>query len=395
MQSKIKQAIYDLESDLVTWRRSIHQEPELGFVEYETAKKIIRVLKDTELSLKTEVAKTGVVADLHIDDNLPTLALRADMDALPIQEQNEVEYVSQKEGVMHACGHDGHVAILLGTAVILDEFRDHLDTNVRFIFQPAEEGPGGALPMIKEGVLEGVNSIVGLHLNTDLPTGKIEIKDGPFAAAADQIHLEVLGEGGHGSAPHQTVDAIVVAAEIITALQTVVSRKLDPQEAAVISLGKIEGGYRHNVIADRVKLKGTVRTTDPDIREDLPKKIERVIKGVTISHNADYDLGYKLGYPVLMNDSQLVNYLVRVLGELVELEGVDRVEKPSMGAEDFAYYCQDVPGAYYRLGAGKFPNYSYPGHHPRFDFDEAALKLGVMTFVETVLNYSKNKGKDS
>ncbi|KXS41985.1 MULTISPECIES: M20 metallopeptidase family protein [unclassified Candidatus Frackibacter] len=395
MQSKIKQAIYDLESDLVTWRRSIHQEPELGFVEYETAKKIIRVLKDTELSLKTEVAKTGVVADLHIDDNLPILALRADMDALPIQEQNEVEYVSQKEGVMHACGHDGHVAILLGTAVILDEFRDHLDTNVRFIFQPAEEGPGGALPMIKEGVLEGVNSIVGLHLNTDLPTGKIEIKDGPFAAAADQIHLEVLGEGGHGSAPHQTVDAIVVAAEIITALQTVVSRKLDPQEAAVISLGKIEGGYRHNVIADCVKLKGTVRTTDPDIREDLPKKIERVIKGVTISHNADYDLGYKFGYPVLMNDSQLVNYLVRILDELVELEGVDRVKKPSMGAEDFAYYCQDVPGAYYRLGAGKFPNYSYPGHHPRFDFDEAALKLGVMTFVETVLNYSKNKGKDS
>lgn len=394
MNDRIKKAIAALEAELINWRREIHKEPELGFEEYETAKKIVNVLENTELKLRTEVAKTGVVADLHVDDNLPTLALRADMDALPIQEQSEMDYVSQKEGVMHACGHDGHVAILLGTAVILDEFRKGLNANVRFIFQPAEEGPGGGLPMIKAGVLEGVDNILGLHLSTDCQTGTIEIKNGTFSAAADQIEIVVLGEGGHGSAPHQAVDAIVVAAEIVTSLQTVVSRKLAPRESVVISLGKIAGGYRHNVIADRVRLKGTVRTTNPEIRQELPEHIERIIGGVTISHNATYDFEYDFGYPVLKNDSEVVNRLQEIFKIVPEIEEVKEAESPSMGAEDFAYYCKEIPGAFFRLGAGKFPDFCYPGHHPEFDFDEAALKLGVIAFVETVLNYYNNKGKD-
>ncbi|MBM7624043.1 M20 metallopeptidase family protein [Sporohalobacter salinus] len=394
MKSKIKQAIFGLESDLIAWRRSIHREPELGFEEYKTAEKIVGVLKGTDLNLQTEVAQTGIVADLHIGDDLPTLALRADMDALPIQEQTEVEYVSQNEGVMHACGHDGHVAILLGTAIILDHFRDELDVNVRFIFQPAEEGPGGAKPMIEEGVLKEVDEIIGLHLNTDQLIGEMELKSGAFSAAADQIELIVKGDGGHGAAPHQAVDAIVVAAEIITALQTIVSRKVDPHQSVVLSMGKIEGGYRHNVIADYVKITGTVRSTDPDIRKELPDKIEQTIKGITKGHGANYELDYKWGYPVMINDSELVAKLEKDFRDIPEIERIERVDNPSMGAEDFAYYCQEVPGAFYRLGAGKFPDHVYPGHHPKFDFDEAALKLGVITFVKAVLNYSDNKGED-
>ncbi|SJZ34385.1 M20 metallopeptidase family protein [Selenihalanaerobacter shriftii] len=394
MNDKIQSAINNLENDLIIWRRAIHQEPELGFEEYKTAVKIINVLRETNLELRTEVAKTGVIADLHISDNLPTIALRADMDALPIQEQNDTDYASQIEGVMHACGHDGHVAMLLGAAVVLDQFRELLRTNVRFIFQPAEEGPGGALPMIQAGVLEGVDSIFGLHLNTNSPTGTIDIKSGPFAAAADQIDLLVIGEGGHGAAPHQTVDAIVVASEIVTSLQTIVSRKLDPQDAAVISLGKIEGGYRHNVIADRVRLKGTVRTTDPKLREELPSQIEQIIKGITISHGADYNLDYEFGYPVLINNRSASNKLEDIFGLIPGIEKIKRVDKTSMGAEDFAYYCQQVPGVFYRLGAGKFPDRAYPGHNPKFDFDEAALKLGVITFIEIILNYYSNKGED-
>jgi amidohydrolase len=317
------------------------------------------------------------------------------MVALPIQEKTGLDYASKNKGVMHACGHDGHVAMLLGAAFVLDKFREELNVNVRFIFQPAEEGPGGALPMIKEGVLEGVDNILGLHLNTDAPTGVIEIKSGPFSAAADKIELDIIGEGGHGSAPHQTVDAIVVAAEVVSSLQTIVSRKLDPHEAVVISLGKIEGGYRHNVIADRVRLTGTVRTTNSEVREELPEKIEQVLKGITSTYGAEYELDYDFGYPVMINNQEMVDELEDILSSTLEVEEVKRVTKPSMGAEDFAYYCQKIPGVFYRLGAGKFPELCYPGHHPRFNFDEAALKIGVITFVESILNYEDNKGKDT
>ncbi|ADL13584.1 M20 metallopeptidase family protein [Acetohalobium arabaticum] len=394
MKDKIRQAISNLESDLIAWRRSIHRQPELGFEEYKTADKIVGILQETGLDFQTEVAQTGVVADLQLGDDLPTLALRADMDALPIQEQTGVEYASQKEGVMHACGHDGHVAILLGTAVILDQFRAELNINLRFIFQPAEEGPGGAKPMIEEGVLEDVAGIIGLHLNTDQLTGELELKSGVVSAAADQIELVVTGEGGHGAAPHQTVDTVVVAAEIVTALQTVVSRKVAPHHSVVLSMGKIEGGYRHNVIADQVKLTGTVRSTDPAVREELPDKIEEIIKGITTAHGADYELDYKRGYPVMISNDELVTGLEKSFSGLPEIKQVTKPDHPSMGAEDFAYYCQQVPGAFYRLGAGKFPDCSYPGHHPKFNFDEAALELGVITFVEAVLNQSNSEGKD-
>ncbi|MCK8824127.1 M20 metallopeptidase family protein [Fuchsiella alkaliacetigena] len=387
MKKKIRKSIAQLQDKVISWRRAIHREPELGFAEEATAAKITKVLAETDLQVRTGVAKTGVVADLQIDEQLPTLALRADMDALPIQEQTGVEYASQNEGVMHACGHDGHVAILLGTAVILDRFRQELNTNLRFIFQPAEEGPGGALPMIKEGVLEGVDSILGLHLSTNHLTGVVELKAGAFSAAADQLNITVLGESGHGSAPQQTVDAILVAGEVITSLQTIVSRKISPHQAAVISLGKIEGGYRHNVIADSVRLKGTVRSTDPELRERLPNLIEEVVRGITRTHNADYELQYILGYPPLYNEASLVDFLEKNLTSLVEVVEVQRATEPSMGAEDFAYYCQRVPGAFYRLGAGKFPD-SYPNHHPQFDFDEAALEIGIITFVESALNYN-------
>ncbi|MGM0471141.1 MAG: M20 metallopeptidase family protein [Bacillota bacterium] len=393
MKREIKEAIDNLEEEIIRWRRAIHKEPELGFAEHKTAAKIIDILTATDLEVQSGIAQTGVVANLRLDEQLPTLALRADMDALPINEETDVEYTSEIEGVMHACGHDGHVAILLGTAVILNQFRDKLDLNLRFIFQPAEEGPGGAKPMIEAGVLDGVDGIVGLHLNTDDLIGEIEIKEGAFSAAVDQIRLSILGAGGHGAAPHQTVDAISIAAQVINSLQTIVSRRIDPQQSVVLSLGKINGGYRHNVIADQVDIEGTVRTIDPEIREELPQMIEDIISGIVHSQQADYKLEYESGYPILFNDAALVDQLERTFQATAEIEQVTRVDNPSMGAEDFAYYCQEVPGAFYRLGAGKFPDCSYPGHHPQFNFDERALKLGVISMVEVVLNHNLKQGE--
>jgi amidohydrolase len=378
--------IEGIEEQLITIRRDIHQYPEMGFEEYRTSQKIFDFLKKLDLEVK-RIATTGVVALLDCGEG-PVIALRADIDALPIEEKTKVSYKSKVTGVMHACGHDGHTAILLGVAKVLSKFRDRLKGKVKFIFQPAEEGPGGALPLIEAGVLEEpqVDNIFGLHVEESLPTGTIGVQPKVGSAAADEIDILIKGKGGHAAAPHQGVDAIITASQVVTALQTVVSRQINPQKSAVISLGTINGGYKRNVIADEVEITGTVRTTDPDLRKMMPEMIEQIIRGITLSQRSDYNLDYRFGYPVLINSTELVHELKDAIGAIPYVDEIKYISQSSMGAEDFAYYLQQVPGIFFRLGAADPSEDYYPGHHPKFNFDERALKIGVALFVYITLN---------
>ena len=387
---KIIEFIEEIEEEVIALRRDLHRYPELGFAEQRTSQKVSDYLTDLGLVVE-EVAETGVVGTLEVGPG-PTLALRADMDALPITEQTDVTYKSESEGVMHACGHDGHTAILLATAKVLTEFQDSLTGTIKFIFQPAEEGPGGAQPLIEAGVLEKpqVDNIFGLHINNQLPTGTIGVQKSAVSAAADEINLTVIGESGHASTPQRGTDAIYIAGEIVTSLQSVISRRIDPHQTAVINLGTIEGGYRRNVIADKVKITGTVRTTDPDLREKMPIEIERIIKGIASSQGADYELEYNFGYPVLINNTALVEKITAKLRTNNYFDNIKYLPRPSMGAEDFAYYLQKVPGVFFRLGAGGLDCNYYDAHHAKFNFDEAALKEGVILFAVITLFRTKD-----
>lgn len=370
---------------LVALRRQIHRHPELGFQEQSTAALIASTLKTLGLCPQVGVAGTGVTAMLAGQAG-PTVAIRSDMDALPIQEQNEVPYASTVPNVMHACGHDGHVATVVGAAMVLSKLSP-LPGTVKFIFQPAEEGPGGAQPMIEAGVLQNppVEAIFGLHLTNTLPVGQIGVCYGQTCAATDEIRITVLGKGGHGAHPHQAIDAIVAAAQVVGSLQTVASRQVNPLESVVVTIGTIVGGYANNVIADRVELSGTVRTLNETLRADIPRKIEQIIRGVTTAHGADYRFEYLRGYPSLVNDSTLTSLLEASAVKTVGRENVVPYP-PSMGGEDFAYFAQAIPGAFFRLGSGS-ETYTHPGHHPQFDFAEEALGVGVKVLVQAVLDY--------
>ncbi|MFO7819561.1 MAG: amidohydrolase [Halanaerobacter sp.] len=382
---KVFSFIEEMEEELISLRRDLHRHPELGFAEYRTSQKVIDYLSDLDLEVR-KLAKTGVVGTLNRDSG-PTIALRADMDALPITEETGLDYSSEKDGVMHACGHDGHTAILLATAKVLTAFKNRLSGTVKFIFQPAEEGPGGAKPLLEAGVLKEpkVDKIFGLHINNQLPTGSIGLQKTAVSAAADEINLKVLGESGHAATPQRGVDALYTAAQIVTTLQSVISRQIDPHHRAVINLGTIEGGYRRNVIADEVQITGTVRTTDPDLRAEMPHKIERIIKGITRGQGADYELDYNFGYPVLINSQELVEEITSYLEEEDFFADIKYLPRPSMGAEDFAYYLKEVPGIFFRLGAGGEEMDYYDAHNSKFNFDEAALKWGVILFTALTL----------
>ncbi|MEO0853018.1 MAG: amidohydrolase, partial [Cyanobacteria bacterium J06648_11] len=297
----LRDRVRTLQPRLVEWRRQIHQYPELGFQERETAKLVAQCLDEWGINYRPEVAQTGIVATISGSQPGRTLAIRADMDALPIQEDNDVEYRSRRDCVMHACGHDGHTAIALGTAKLLQENRDRLKGTVKIIFQPAEERPGGAKPMIEEGALQNpdVDAIVGLHLWNNLPLGQVGVKSGPSMATSDAFRLHVLGRGGHGAIPHQTIDAIEVGALIVTALQTIVSRNVNPLHSAVISIGKFQAGDTFNVIAQRAEIAGTVRSFDPEEADLLPRRIEEVAAGICKAHGATYHLDYRRHYPAV------------------------------------------------------------------------------------------------
>ncbi|MGL5081401.1 MAG: M20 metallopeptidase family protein [Microcoleaceae cyanobacterium] len=385
--SQIRLGIRDLHPRLVYWRRQLHQRPELAFQEKLTAEFVAHHLSQWGIDFQAGVAQTGIVATIEGVQPGPVLAIRADMDALPIQEENEVPYKSLHDGVMHACGHDGHTAIALGTAHYLANHRQHFKGTVKFIFQPAEEGPGGAKPMIAAGVLRNpdVDAIIGLHLWNNLPLGTVGVRTGALMAAVEQFECTILGKGGHGAMPHQTVDPIVVAAQIITALQSIVSRNVNPIQSAVVTVGSLHAGHAHNVIPGKATMEGTVRYFDPSYEGFFHQRIEQIIAGICQTYGATYDLNYRSLYPPLVNNAQMANLVQSVAETVVETPAGIVPDCQTMGGEDMAFFLQQVPGCYFFLGSANVEkNLAYPHHHPCFDFDETALAMGVELFVRCV-----------
>lgn len=381
----------EIAPQLIADRRYLHQHPELGYEEHETSQFVAERLRSLGIEVTTGVAKTGVVGLIEGGHPGKTVLLRADMDALPIDEQNDVPYKSTRPGRMHACGHDGHTAMLLGVARILSERRQQLKGTVKLVFQPSEERhPGGALPMIEAGVLENphIDAAFGMHIGQDLPVGTIGVSDSIGNAAADSFDATITGPGGHAARPHLIVDPVVVACEAVTALQVLVSREVDPLKSAVITVGAINAGATHNVIPASAVLKGTVRTFDPDVQDLLAERVPQVIQGIATTFRTQAEVNYQRGYPPLVNDPEMVE-LVRAAARSVVGEEKLIVRPPSMGGEDMAYFLQRVPGCFFRVGS-KNPEKGliYGHHHPQFDFDdEVALPNGVATLATVALSY--------
>lgn len=385
----VRPSIRLLQPQLVEWRRRIHQKPELGFQETLTAEFISQQLTAMGIDHQTGIAKTGIVATIRGEKpgGERVLAIRADIDALPVQELNQVPYCSQHPGIMHACGHDGHTAIALGTASYLQQHLGDFVGTVKIIFQPAEEGPGGAKPMIAAGVLKNpdVNAIIGLHLWNNLPLGKIGVRAGALMAAVETFHCTILGKGGHGALPQQTVDSVLVAAQIVNTLQTIVARNVNPLDSAVVTVGELHAGTALNVIADSARMSGTVRYFNPDFQGFFSRRIEQIIAGICQSHGANYELNYVSLYPPVINDATIAELVRAVAEEVIETPIGIVPECQTMGGEDMSFFLQEVPGCYFFLGsANPQQKLDYPHHHPRFDFDETALMMGVEIFVRCV-----------
>ncbi len=367
-----------LAAQVVQTRRDLHMHPELGFEEERTAGIAAERLRQLGFDVYAGIAKTGVVGVLH--GTLPgrTIMLRADMDALPLHEENGHAFRSRNDGKMHACGHDGHVAILLGAAELIAARKEALAGTVCLLFQPAEEGQGGARFMVEEGVIErfGIERAYGLHLSSKYATGLLGFREGEFYASSDSIEIDVLGKGGHGAAPHDAIDPIYTAANFVTSVQQVVSRHVDPLEPAVVTIASIHGGTIHNVIPRSVRMLGTVRAFSDDVRNAMPERIERVLKACCDAMGAQYEFSYLWRYPVTVNDPAQTQYARALAESVVGAERVITADRLA-GAEDFSFFAQRVPSCYYTLGAAVDPQNAAPHHSSTFDIDEAALPTGV------------------
>jgi len=364
-----------VDEDVVAWRRHLHRHPEVSFSEHETSAWVAGLLEGFGLAVQRPT-ETSVVARLRGSQPGPTVALRADIDALPIQEDSGVEFASERPGAMHACGHDGHTAMLLGAASELVA-RDLPAGEVRFIFQHAEElAPGGARELVSAGVMEGVDFIYGCHLWTPLAYGKVAAVPGPFMAAADFFALSISGRGGHAGLPHTAVDTIACAAELVGSLQHIVARRIDPLEPAVVTVGSLHAGDAPNVIPGEAVLTGTTRSFDPGVRALIPKLIDEVARGVCAAHGADHELDFQFGYRPVVNDERATRLVREAIGpdELVDID-------PIMGGDDFSAFLAEAPGCYAFIGAGG----EYPHHHPRFVIDERALATGTRLHVDVAL----------
>jgi amidohydrolase len=387
----LTEAAWEIGPAVVADRRYLHQHPELGMQEENTARFVAEKLREFGIETQTGIATTGVLGTLRGAQPGKTVLLRADMDALPIEELNEVPYKSQVPGVMHACGHDSHTAMLLGVARLLTERKDEIKGTVKFIFQPSEEvPPGGAKPMIEEGVLEDphVDAAFGVHIGQDLPVGTIGVCAGPTNAASDGFIATIKGVGGHAARPHGSVDPIVVAAQCISALQTLVSREVNPLRQAVITVGSLHAGTVSNIIPEEAIMKATVRTFDPEVRQNLSERIPALIKGISAAMRAEAEVQYRFGYPALVNDPAMTDLVRQVARGIV---GPQRVveREPGMGGEDMSYFLQHAPGCFFRIGS-RNPDRGlvYGHHHPRFDIDdEGALPIGVAAVASVALRY--------
>ena len=384
MNINIKEEVKEIKQSIVSNRRDFHMHPELGFKEIRTSKIIAQKLSSYGLDVQTGVGKTGVVATLTGNTDGKTIALRADMDALPIQETGDLPFKSVHDGVMHACGHDGHMSMLLGAAKILSSKKDKINGTVKFIFQPAEEGLGGARYMIEDGVREEVDEIYGAHLWNYQQYGTIGVKPGPIMAAADLFDIVIEGKGGHGATPHGTVDAIIVASQIIQSLQTIVSRNTNPLESTVVTVGKINGGYNFNVIADQVSMQGTTRAYTEKNRQLIKTRMSELLDGIGNAFNAKIKLNYKDGYPPVINNEECAAKLLSAATKVVG----DGAGNPylSMGGEDFSYFVNEKPGCFFFIGSAPKDRelLSTPHHCSHFDIDEEALLIGTNTFIQLI-----------
>lgn len=391
VQPKPTPEIAKLKSQLVELRRDFHENPELGFEEHRTSGIVSDYLRNLGLEPRSGIAKTGVIADIKGALPGPTILLRADMDALPIKEDTGLEFSSKVEGKMHACGHDGHTSILLVTAKVLVERREQLKGTVRVLFQPAEEGPGGAAPMIDEGVLEGVDAALGLHLWLHQPTGHLNFCPGPMLAASDEFDVVIQGTGTHAASPQMGVDPIFVASTIVTSAQSLVSRRTDPKQPCVLSITQFHAGTAHNVIPHTARFGGTLRTYDEELRSNLKQLFIDLCEKTAEANGASAEVEWREGYPVLVNDPRIAALCEEACADFFHmLPAAERPDARSLGGEDMSFYLQKVPGCFLFLGAyNEEVGACYNHHHPKFTIDEDSLPMGVELFLRCVEHLGK------
>lgn len=383
---KIKELAKQNKDYVIDLRREFHMHPELSWQEERTSQRVKEELEKMGIPFAA-VAGTGVVAIIKGKQEGKTIALRADMDALQVKECNEVAYKSQNEGIMHACGHDGHTAMLLGAAKVLNACKDEIKGTVKLFFQPAEELAQGAKKMVEQGVMEGVDGVFGIHLWSDIPSGTVSVEEGPRMASADMFTIRVKGKGGHGSLPHQGVDAVVAASAIVMDLQSVVSREISPLESAVVSVGSFHSGTRFNVIANEAVLEGTTRCFNPQIREAFPAIIERIVKNTAKSYRAQAEIEYNLGTPATINDAGCSKIAEKTVEKVLSKEGVIKMEKVT-GGEDFAMFAEKAPAVMAFVGIRNAEKEAhYPHHHERFNMDEDALEIGTALYAQYALDF--------
>ncbi|WP_411343090.1 M20 metallopeptidase family protein [Paenibacillus sp. WLX1005] len=383
-------------TEMVEWRRHLHRHPELSFHEYETMAFIADKLRSFGVETKEQVGDTGVLGVIRGTQPGKVVALRADMDALPIQDEKDCEYASTVQGVMHACGHDGHTSGLLEVARYFSQRREQLKGEIRFIFQPGEEVcPGGALKMIEAGVLDGVDVIYGVHLWTPIPYGQLASAPGPVMASTDEFFIDVIGKGGHGGMPHDTVDSLLVGAQLVVQLQSIVSRNVNPLHPAVLTVGTFNSGTAQNVIAEQSRITGTVRAFDEQTRMLIKRRIHEVAEQLCALNGAESKVEYLMGYPTLVNHEGATERFFRVARSIFAEEQVVQTP-PMMPAEDFAYYVQQVPGCFIFVGAGNPETGAvYPHHHARFDIDERAMVNAAQILISLTEDVLSNSNEAS
>lgn len=390
LKNEILSMASEIQEKLVEIRREIHMYPELGLEETKTGKLVAEVLKSLGLEVQTGVGQTGVVGLLKGKGPGKTILLRADMDCLAMQELNDVPYKSKVEGKMHACGHDSHTTWLLGAAMILSKLKDQFNGNIKFVFQPAEEGQGGAERMIKDGVLENpkVDFALGAHVWPIVNSGQVGVKKGSLMAAPDMFDLRIIGKGGHAAEPHNTIDPIALGVQVYTAFQTIVSRKINPIEPLVISITKFNAGTAHNIIPNHVDIVGSVRSLTPEMRAYVPVEMEKLIKGIVESNGGTYDFNYTPYYPPVINDDVAVDVVSEAVSVILGQENLVELANPTMGGEDFSYFLEKVSGAFYVVGTKNEAKGIVNGlHHPKFNIDEDILSKASAVMAESALLY--------
>jgi amidohydrolase len=385
----VHQLVSEHKDLIIKMRRDLHRIPETAYTEKKTSAYVADYLNGLGLEVQTEIAQYGVVGLLKTDRPGPTLMIRADMDALPLKEDTGLDFASEHEGAMHACGHDAHMTMVLGAATVFSRIKNELIGNIKFLFQPAEEGPGGAKPMIEAGVMENpkVDYSIGCHVWPDIPEGTIGVRSGPFLAAMDRFDLKIKGRGGHGAMPHLCKDALEVGTQVVNALQRIASRHMDPLEPTVVTVGTFHAGTAFNIIPGEAELSGTTRTFNPETWKTWEARLEKVVRGVCESMGVDFELKYSQGYPVTINDESAAEVVRRCAAKVV---GEDRVVEPpkTMGGEDFAFYAQKSKGCFFALGVGR--EGAAPVHNPKFDFNEDVLLLGTETHCRVGLELVSN-----